>query len=73
MPIAGTDLYVLSVPSEPVVELYLPNAKQALHIVIKGDVSKGVRCVTLNGCPVESRILHHAEIRDGGELAFIGD
>ncbi len=73
MPIAGTDLYVLSVPSEPVVELYLPNAKRALRIVIKGDVCKGVRCVTLNGCPVESRILHHAEIRDGGELAFIGD
>lgn len=63
---------MLSVPGEPLVELSPPGAKRPLRIVAEGDVSRGVRDVTLNGRPVESRILRHAEIRDGGDLAFVG-
>lgn len=70
MPIAGSDLYVLSAPGEPLVVLNLPGAKRPLRIVAEGDVRQGVRRVTLDGRPVESRILRHAEIRDGGELVF---
>lgn len=63
---------MLSVPGEPLVELSLPGAKRPLRIVAEGDVSRGVCRVTLDGRPVESRILRHAEIRDGGDLAFVG-
>ena len=73
MPIAGTDLYVLSAPGEPHVVLNLSGAKRPLRIRTRGDVGKGVRRVTLDGCPVESRLLRHAELRDGGELVFVGD
>ena len=73
MPIAGTDLYVLSAPGEPHVVLNLSGAKRPLRIRTRGDVGKGVRRVTLDGCPVESRLLRHAELRDGGDLVFVGD
>lgn len=72
MPIAGTDLYVLSAPGEPHVALSLPGAKRPLRIVSQGDVGAGARRVTFNGRPVESRLLRHAELMAGGELVFVG-
>lgn len=72
MPIAGTDLYVLSAPCEPHVVFAFPQTGKRLDVRTQGDVAQGVLRVCLNGREIGNRLLRHAEIVDGGELVFVG-
>ena len=73
MPIAGSDLYVLSSPSEPRTVLKMPQAKKPLTILAEGDLTRGVKSVQFNGREIESRLLRHAELLEGGNLVFVGN
>ena len=74
-PNAGQSYYLLHTPLIPEWTMQLSNGK-SLHGIVKGSVVGDLNSqthfekVTLNGKVLESAILEHADLMEGGELVF---
>lgn len=71
-PNAGQDIYLISSPIFPKVQLTFEDGKQ-LTIVAKNASKENIyiKSCSLNGVPLNRSYLHHKEIVDGGTLEFI--
>lgn len=70
-PLAGSDAYVLGAPMVPHAELHLAGGTFTIDAPGVSDDDPYVQSVTLNGAPLTSPVLHHADLRAGGSLAFV--
>jgi predicted alpha-1,2-mannosidase len=69
-PIVGTDRYVVGAPLFPHAELALPGGTLAIEARGVSDTNIYVKDVTLNGTPLTTPELRHADLAAGGSLVF---
>ncbi len=71
MPLAGSDLYVIGSPL--FTELTMELSRGTLRVVARNNSPRNVyvESVTLNGEPLRSPVLRHAQIAEGGILEFV--
>ncbi len=71
-PVAGTDRYWIGSPNLDGASVNLGGGK-ILKVVVENQSAKNVyvQSVTLNGTPITSIYLTHAQIADGGTLKFV--
>ena len=70
-PLAGSDQYVIGAPLFPKAEIAVQGG--TFTIVAQGvsDTNLYVQSVTLNGAPLATPFLHHADLKAGGQLSFV--
>ena len=67
-PIAGTDRYVLTLPRFPHAEIDLPGG---VFTIIKDGPGTDVASVDLDGTPLATRELRHAQLQPGSTLRYL--
>lgn len=70
-PIAGSDSYVLGVPLFPRIEVAVPGGTFTIEAPGASTSRMAVEAITLDGQPLTSPILRHAEVRAGRTLRFV--
>ena len=71
-PFAGQDAYYLHGPSVPKIAYRLANGKTfTIRAVNASEKNIYIQSATLNGTPLKTPMLHHADILNGGTLEFI--
>ncbi|GAA5481125.1 GH92 family glycosyl hydrolase [Haloferula sargassicola] len=70
-PVAGQDLYYLHGPRIPRLDFHLGNGRTfTITASDAGDSNPFIQSVTLNGKPLDRPVIRHADIAQGGTLAF---
>jgi predicted alpha-1,2-mannosidase len=70
-PLAGSDRYVLGAPLFPEATLAVSGGTFTVEGTGVSDTNIYVQSVTLNGAPLTTPFLHHADLKAGGKLSFV--
>ncbi len=70
-PLAGSDRYVVGAPLFPRAEIAVSGGTFTVDAPGVSDENLYVQSVELNGAPLTSPVLHHADLKAGGKLAFV--
>lgn len=69
-PVAGTDRYLLGVPTYPKMIIHLAGGDFTIEAPGVSDENIYVQSVELNGAPLTESILYHRDLHPGGSLRF---
>ncbi|HEY8091308.1 MAG TPA: GH92 family glycosyl hydrolase [Polyangiaceae bacterium] len=69
-PIPGTDQYVVGAPAFTQSTLAVPGGAFTVSAPAASPANLYVQGVTLNGTPLATPVIHHADLKAGGTLAF---
>ena len=69
-PVPGTDRYVVGAPAFPHARIAVAGGTFTIDAPDASPANPYVQSVTLNGAPLATPVLHHADLRPGGNLTF---
>ena len=69
-PVPGTDQYVIGAPAFPHAQVTVAGGTFAIDAPDVSDANLYVQSVTLNGAPLTTPLIHHADFKAGGSLTF---
>jgi predicted alpha-1,2-mannosidase len=70
-PIAGSDRYIVGVPAFPHVEIAVNGGTFTIDAPGVSDTKFAVQSVKLDGAPLTTPTLRHADLKAGGKLEFV--
>lgn len=70
-PVPGTDAYVVGAPMLPTATIAVGGGTFTVTAPGVSDTSFYVQSVMLNGAPLTTPIIHQADLKAGGSLAFV--
>jgi putative alpha-1,2-mannosidase len=69
-PVPGTDQYVVGTPAFPHAQIAVAGGSFTIDAPDASPVNVYVQSVTLDGAPLATPIVHHADFKPGGNLTF---